>query len=418
MNLLIRSAQIKSPSSSFHNLTKDIRIENGVIQEIEDNISFEGEVITSEGLKVSPGWFDLRAHYCDPGDEHREDLASGTRVAAAGGFTDVALLPNTNPVISGKNNLSYYQKWNRSSAVQLHPMAALTLNCEGKELTEMIDLNATGAVAFTDGIKPIWHTDVMLKGLQYVQKFNGLLINRPEDQWLTAFGHMNEGKTSTLLGLSGMPKLAETIMIERDLKLLEYTGGRLHFALVSTHESIELIKAAKKKGLNVTCDVGINYLKFTEEAVGDYDSCLKVNPPYRTEEDRMALMNAVKDGTINAIVSDHLPFDEERKKLEFDLAAFGTSNQQAFYAVLIDVFGNEADDLLPLFTSAPRELLGLSSPQIAIGEEACLTLFNDQSWNFDASSNQSKSVASPYFGQTMKGKVMGVLNNGQLLMND
>lgn len=281
----------------------------------------------------------------------------------------------------------------------------------------MIDLNASGAVAFTDGVKPIWHTDVMLKGLQYVQKFNGLLINRAEDQWLTAFGHMNEGKTSTLLGLSGMPKLAETIMIERDLKLLEYTGGRLHFTLVSTQEGIELIKSAQQKGLNVTCDVGVNYLKYNEEAIGDYDSRLKVNPPYRTEQDRLALINAVKDGTVSAIVSDHMPFDEERKKLEFDLAAFGTPNQQTFYAVLIDVFGDQVNELLPLFTSSPRKLLGLSPAQIAVGEEACLTLFSDESWTFDAASNRSKSVASPLFGKTLSGRVLGVVNNGQFVMN-
>lgn len=417
MNLLVRSAQIIDTTSPFHNLSKDILIKNGRIEAIEDEIIFDGEVFEAEGLKVSIGWFDLRAHYCDPGDEQREDLVSGTRVAAAGGFTDVALIPNTNPVITGKNNLSYYQKWNRNAVVQLHPMAALTMNCEGKELTEMLDLHNAGAAAFTDGIQPIWHTATMLKGLQYVQKFNGLLINRPEDQLLTSFGQMNEGKTSTLLGLSGMPQLAETIMIERDLKLLEYTGGRLHFALVSSQESVELIKAAQQRGMDVTCDVGINYLKFTEESVGDYDSHLKVNPPYRTEKDRLALIQAVKDGTISAIVSDHLPFDEERKKLEFDLAAFGTPNQQTFYAVLNDVFGEDALELLPLFTTSPRKLLGLPSPQLAVGEEACITLFNDDTWVFDSKTNQSKSVASPLFGANMAGRVLGIVNQGQLLLN-
>jgi dihydroorotase len=417
MEFLIRSAQIIDKLSPFHQSQKDILISNGIIKQIDDNISFDGEVISAKGLKVSIGWIDMRAHYQDPGNEHKEDLDSGSAVAAAGGFTDVVLVPNTQPVTSSKNAISYFSKWNKTSSVQLHPMAAVTLDCQGKELTEMIDLFTAGAVCFGDGLKPIWHTDIMLKGLQYLQKFNGLLINKAEDQMLTAFGHMNEGHSSTLLGLKGMPVLAETVMIDRDLKLLEYAGGRLHFSLVSSREGIELIRAAKSRGLNVTCDVGVNYLQFTDQDLSDYDTNLKVNPPYRTENDRSALIKAVKDGTVDCIVSDHIPHDEESKKLEFDLADFGSSNQQPFFSVLSEVFGNRTEDYIELFTTKPRELLNMQVPKIEEGQNACLTLFTDDAWTLDSQTNKSKSVASPFYGKQLKGKVLGIVNNGQLILN-
>lgn len=417
MEFLIRSAQIIDKHSPFHQSTKDILVSNGVIKKIEDEIDFEGQIISADNLKVSTGWLDMRAHYQDPGNEHKEDLESGTATAAAGGFTDVVLLPNTQPVTGSKNAISYYLKWNKTSAVQLHPLAAVTLSCEGKELTEMIDLHTAGAVGFGDGIRTIWHTDIMLKALQYLQKFNGVLINKPEDEMLTAFGHMNEGKASTLMGLKGMPTLAESIMIERDLKLLEYAGGRLHFSMISCKESIELIREAKSKGLNVTCDIGVNYLKYIDEDLSDYDTNLKVNPPYRTETDRLALIEAVKDGIIDCIVSDHIPQDEESKKLEFDLADFGSSNQQCFYSVLFEIFGEQATDYIDLFTSSPRALLNIQQPLIKEGEEACLTLFSSDNWLYNVQTNRSKSVASPLFGKERKGKVVGIINRGELILN-
>jgi len=417
MEFLIRSAQIIDKHSPFHQSQKDILVSNGIIKKIDNHIDFDGQVVQADDLKVSVGWLDMRAHYQDPGHEHKEDLESGCAVAAAGGFTDVVLLPNTQPVTSSKNAISYYLKWNKGSAVQLHPMAAVSIGCEGKELTEMIDLHTAGAVAFGDGLRPIWHTDIMLKGLQYLQKFDGLLMNKPEDEMLTAFGHMNEGKASTLMGLKGMPILSESIMIERDLKLLQYAGGKLHFTMISSKESVELIREAKARGLKVTCDTGINYLKFTDEDLSDYDTHLKVNPPYRTESDRQALIDAVKDGTIDCLVSDHIPQDEESKKLEFDLADFGSSNQQTVYSVLFEIFGDKATDYLELITSNPRKLLNLGSPSIQEGQTACLTLFNSGSWILNASTNKSKSVASPLFGKSLKGKIIGIVNQGQLILN-
>ncbi len=419
MEFLIRAAEILHPDSPLHKSTKDILISNGKIKQIRDHIDFDGQVISADGLMLSIGWFDMRAHYNDPGFEHKEDIDSGTRTALSGGFTDVALLPNTNPIVSTKNGVSYYQKHSKLSPVNLHPIAAVTIDCQGKELTEMIDLHHAGAVAFSDGLKTIWHTDILLKALQYLQKFDGLLINRPEDQHLTAFGHMNEGQVSTVLGLKGMPALSESLMIQRDLKLLEYAGGKIHFSLVSTKESVELIRSAKANGLRVTCDVGVNYLKFTDQDLEDYDTNLKVNPPYRLEEDRQALIQAVLDGTIDTVVSDHNPHDEEGKKLEFDLADFGSANQQSFFSIVSGALEDKLDEVISRFTTKPREILGIEAPKLEEGAEACLTLFSHkQRWTFNSQTNNSKSVASPVFDKTLEGEVIGTVNKGELHLNN
>ncbi|OEJ99447.1 dihydroorotase [Roseivirga misakiensis] len=419
MEFLIRAAEILQPNTPLHKVKKDILISNGKIAKIEDQIDFDGQIVSAEYLKVSAGWMDMRAHYNDPGIEHKEDLISGTQTALSGGFTDVVLLPNTDPIVSTKNGISYYQRFNESAQVTLHPLAALTIDCEGKEITEMIDLHTAGAVAFSDGLNPVWHTDILLKGLQYLQKFDGLLINKPEDKLLTSFGHMNEGEVSTMLGLKGMPVLSETVMIQRDLSLLAYAGGKIHFSLISSAESVELIREAKAQGLRVTCDVGVNYLKYTDADLSDYDTNLKVNPPYRTETDRLTLIAAVKDGTIDVVVSDHTPHDEECKKLEFDLADFGSTNQQTFYSVMLEVFGDDLDALIDRFSTMPREILGLENSQIAVGNDACLTLFNPSTqWTFDAKTNNSKSVASPLFNSELNGSVVGVVNKGSLFLNE
>ena len=418
MEFLIRAALIIDSQSPYHLSQKDILIRDGVIEKIDDQLSYDGKVVESGELRVSPGWFDMRSNFNDPGFEHKEDLSTGANAAAAGGFTDVLLVPNTNPVIATKNAISYYLKWNRDSAVQLHPSAAVSTACEGKELTEMIDLHHAGAVAFSDGINPIWHTDILLKSLQYLQKFNGLLINRPEDRMLTTFGVMNEGLESTKLGMKGMPALSEEIMIERDLQLLAYTGGKIHFSLLSGKGAVDLVRKAKQRGLKVTADVGIHHLLFDESHLSDFDTHFKVNPPFRTKEDKEALIDAIKDGTIDAIVSDHQPQDIENKKLEFDLAAFGITGLETFYGVLLSVFGDQADDYLPFITSKPREILGIPTPIIREGEKACLTFYSPEpSWTYDEHSKKSKSEASPFYQKEIKGKVIGVYNNGQLVLN-
>jgi dihydroorotase len=302
--------------------------------------------------------------------------------------------------------------------VKLHPIAAVSINCEGKELTEMIDLHTAGAVAFTDGTNPIWHTNILLKSLLYVQKFDGLIINRPEDQMLTAFGNMNEGVVSTSLGMKGMPYIAEEVMIKRDLQLLEYAGGKIHFSLISSSGSVALIKEAKKKGLKVTADVGIHYLLFDESYLTSFDTNYKVNPPFRMEKDKKALIKAVKDGVIDAVVSDHQPHDEECKKLEFDLADFGITGLQTYYSQLLKVFGEETDAIIEKTQLKAKSILGFNQPTIEEGTEACLTLFSpDIDWVFSAAANKSKSENSPLYGKELKGGVVGIFNDNKLVLN-
>lgn len=415
MNLLIKSAEILDAHSPHHKEKLDIHIVDGVIRQIgKDLVDDASEVISGNGLKVSTGWVDMRAHFNDPGAEHKEDLDSGAEAAMAAGFTKILLMPNVNPVVDQKGGVQYISRNSKSKTIDLLPCAAVTLGAEGKDLTEMIDLQKAGAVAFSDGIETIWHTDIMLKALQYVQKFNGTLINRAEDKMLTAFAHMNEGAISTVMGLKGMPVLSETIMIERDLKLLEYAGGKLHISMVSAKESVDLIAKAKASGLQVTCDVGVNYLLYTEDDVEGYDTNLKVNPPYRTKADQQALIKGLTDGVIDAVVSDHQPHDEESKKLEFDLAEFGTNNLQGFWPILNSVFGTELDQIIPAITSNPRQIVGLEHLKIEVGAKAELTIFDGETkWTLDASTNRSKSCYSPLWNQELTGKVWAIVNQQQ-----
>jgi dihydroorotase len=275
MKILIQAPEILDPNSDFHQKEKNVLIHNGRISAIGDKNYSADRIIKAEGMKLSIGWFDLGTFIGDPGLEFKEDLESGARTAAAGGFTEIAMLPNTVPCVQTKNEISYIMRGNGNRLVRIHPMASVTQQNKGEELTEMIDLHAAGAVAFTDGLKPIWHTDIFLKSLQYIQKFNGVLIDHPEDYWLNLFGQMHEGVNSTRLGLKGMPRIAEEIVVGKNLELLQYAGGRLHFSRISTSKSLELIKAAKKK-FQVTCDVTVFQALLDDSMLTDFDTNFKV----------------------------------------------------------------------------------------------------------------------------------------------
>lgn len=419
MKILIRSAQILSTHSPFHKKTKNILIQNGRIEEIGDKNYAADKVIEAEGMILSPGWFDLGASVGDPGHEQREDLASLAKAAASGGFTEVAVLPNTAPTIQSKNEVSYVTGNNDNRLVQIHPLAAVTKNCKGEELTEMIDLHEAGAIAFTDGLKPIWHTDIFLKSLQYLQKFDGLLIDHPEDTWLNLFGQMHEGPNSTMLGLKGMPRIAEEVAVSRNLKLLEYAGGKLHFSRLSTAKAIDLVRTAKKKGLNVSCDVASYQALLTDDVLADFDTNYKVNPPLREKSDQDTLIKGLKDGTIDVLVSNHTPLDDESKFLEFDLADFGMINLQTFASQIASLSSLvDMDVLIEKVTEAPRKLLNLDAVSIDIGEKANLTLFDPAcEWTFSQEENVSKSKNSPWIGKTLIGKTVAVFNNSKQMLN-
>lgn len=419
MNFILKSVTVQDSDSEFNGKRVDILVENGVISQIAMSIETEVKKINFPDSSVSPGWFDMSVHFNDPGLEYKEGIENGQELLINGGFTGAGILPNTHPVIQRKTDISYIQSKSRGHLTDLFPYGAVTVDCEGEELTEMIDMQHAGAIAFTDGLNSINNADILLKTLLYLQRFDGVLIQRPEDSRLNMFGSMHEGRVSTMLGLKGMPSIAESLTIQRDLRILEYTGGRLHLSAMSTADSVQLIKEAKDKGLNVTCDVALHQLLLNDEAVAGYDTNMKVNPPLRNESDRQALINGVRDGVIDVITSHHLPQDEENKKMEFDLADYGMIGIQTFYP-LIKRLTSEIpfNKLLSCFTSNPRKILGIDSFSISIGNRANLTLFNDQiEWEYNLNSNLSKSVNSPFLGQLMKGKVIGLVNGGNSVFN-
>lgn len=416
MSTLIKSARIIDQRSKHHLQKKNILISDlGVIDKIGNENYKADKVVESDDLHVSIGWFDMRANFADPGLEHKEDLTTGRKVAATGGFTEVVLLPNTQPVIQSKNDVSYIMSGNKLNLVQLHAIGAVTKDCKGEDLTEMLDMNNAGAVAFSDGDHPIWNTDILLKTLQYLQKFEGLLINKPEDKHLTIFGNMHEGPTSTMLGLKGMPDLSEELMVKRDLKLLDYAGGKIHFANISSREGVRAIRKAKAKDKKVTSDVAIANLLYHDEVLMGFDTNYKVNPPLREATDNKALIKGLKDGVINVIVSAHSPQDEESKKIEFDLAEFGMSTLQTFFPMLIEALGDEWIDHVDKFSIAPREILGMRVPELRTGVSANLTLFDPTiEWEYNQSTNHSRSKNSPLYNHKLKGKAISVINNGQV----
>lgn len=411
--VLLKSVTISDKSSSHHGKTVDVLINNGKIMQIGTLDDTQAKVIDGKGMILSQGWVDMRAWFADPGFEHKEDNESGRLAAASGGFTHVAILPNNQPVTQTKNDISYLKSGNATELTQLHPIAAVTLGNKGEELTEMIDLHTAGAVAFSDGLKPIWHSDILLKSLQYLQKFDGLLIDRPEDLNLNMFGVMNEGISSTSLGMKGMPNLAEDLITERNLSILSYAGGKLHLSCISSEQSLAMIKAAKKKGLSVTCDVASYQSQYDDSYLSDFDSAYKVNPPLRTANDNKAIVKALQDGTIDVIVSNHIPHDEESKKLEFDLADFGITGLQTFAHDLTILSAKvELDLLIEKVSINPRRLLKITENPIEEGQEADLTLFDpNHPWVLDASTNQSKSESTPYWKKELKGKAVAVFNN-------
>jgi dihydroorotase len=412
MKILIQSPQIIDAGSPFHGKEKNVLIQNGRIAEIGDKNYSADKIIKAESMKLSVGWFDLGTFVGDPGLEHKEDLESVSKTAAAGGFTEIAILPNTSPAVQSKNEISYLTRDNNTRLVQIHALASVTRNNKGEELTEMIDLHKASAIGFTDGLKSIWHTDIFLKSLQYLQKFNGVLIDHPEDNWLNLFGQMHEGLNSTMLGLKGMPRIAEEIVVNKNLELLGYAGGRLHFARISSGKSAELIKAAKKR-MQVSCDMAAYQTLFDDSFLSGFDTNYKVSPPLREKADNDALIKALKDGTIDVLCSGHMPHEEESKKLEFDHADFGMINLQTFASNLVSLSKwVNYDVLIEKVTSAPRRILSLEQPKIEVEAKANLTLFDPEaSWTLDDKTNFSKSKNSPWFGKSITGKVTAVFNN-------
>ncbi|MGV3505586.1 MAG: dihydroorotase [Adhaeribacter sp.] len=420
MRTLFQGIKVIDPSSPFHNQTLNLVVEQGKIAYVGPDSPSCEEVIDVPGLSLSAGWVDMRCWVGDPGLEHKEDLASAAAAAARGGFTRVLLMPDVEPVSQSRNAMVYLQQQSQELAVSFLPAGAISVDAQGQDLTEMIDLHQAGALAFTDGQTGIQKADLMIKALQYAQYFQGLIIQRAQDERLSQHGLMHEGLASTQMGLKGIPALAEEVMVARDLKLLEYAGGKLHLSLISTAGAVALIREAKARGLQVSCDIASYQVAFTDEEIPAFDSNYKVNPPFRSEADRQALIQGLQDGTIDALVSGHHPQDTECKNLEFDLADFGIINLETAYAVANSYLAAKlsVEQLVDKLALAPRRILGLIPPRIAEGEVAEFTLFQpEEEWVPQAGSRASKSANSPFYGKALKGKVFGIFHKNQLVRN-
>jgi dihydroorotase len=412
MKYLLRNIRIVE-GLEYPEYRADLAVENNVITAVGTGIAApEGAVIhDASDWCVSPGWLDVGVHTGDPGFEHREDLYSCTRAAQAGGFTAIACFPNTHPAVHSKSEVLYIKNKTAQAPVRFYPIGAISQGCEGRDLAELYDMHAAGAVAFCDGAKAVQDAGLMLRALEYVRAFNGLVMSVPHHKTIAAGGQMHEGLISTQLGLKGLAPLAETLMVQRDLSLLEYAQSRLHLHLLSAAQSVALVRAAKKAGLPVTASVAIANLCFTDEKLSDFESNWKIQPPLRTEADRLALLEGVQDGTIDFICTNHTPWDEEAKNLEFPYAEFGMIGLETAFSL----YSTYLADVLPLplfiekIAVAPRLVLGIPQPRIAAGAPAEITIFApEEVQTFEAKNIKSKSHNSPLIGAVLKGKVVVV----------
>jgi dihydroorotase len=421
MKVLIKQATIVCPQSPFNGTVKDLLIDNGIIQTIADAIEdTESQLIAQPGLHVSIGWMDVFSHFCDPGYEYRETLETGAAAAAAGGFTDVMALPNTNPAVHNKSQVEYIVHKSKALPVNIHPIGAVTKNTDGNELAEMYDMRQAGALAFGDGINSIQNSGLMIKALQYVKTFDGTIIQVPDDKSIAPNGLMNEGIVSTQLGLPGKPAMAEELVVARDIKLARYTDSRLHFTGVSTAKSLEYIKRAKDGGIKVSCSVTPYHLFFSDDDLRTYDTNLKVNPPLRDPQNKTALLKALLDGTIDCIASHHIPQNYDNKVCEFEYAKNGMVGLETVFGAVWSMVNAKwtIDTLIEKLTISSRAIFGLAIPEIQEGAAACLTLFNPYTeYIFDEAMLASKSKNSAFVGKQLKGKVTGIINKHQLVLN-
>jgi len=413
MKILIRQVCICDPKSPHHGKVKDILIENGLIREVGDRIPEQADhLISRPGLHVSPGWVDVFSHFADPGFEYKEDLETGAAAAAAGGYTDVMVLPDTKPVVDTKSQVEYIRKKSASLPVNIWPIGAITKNQEGRELAEMYDMHNSGALAFGDGLKPIQSAGILLKALQYVRAFEGVIIQVPDDNTIGSSGLINEGIVSTRLGLPGKPMMAEELIVARDINLARYAESRIHFTGVTSPKSLEYIRRAKDEGLGVTCSVTPYHLLLTDEDLVAYDTNLKVFPPLRTRDTVRELRMELLNGTIDCIATHHLPHEYDSKVLEFEHAQNGMVGLETSYSILKTAMPELSEErLISLLSLTPRKIFGLPLPVVDAGQACCLSLFDPaMAWTLDENDLHSKSRNTPFIGKKFTGKPIGMIN--------
>ncbi|MDG1031590.1 MAG: dihydroorotase [Flavobacteriaceae bacterium] len=416
MNIILKSAKVINVESKHNGSKQDILISEGKIKKIGSSISVKNaKTISVKNLHVSTGWFDSSVSFGEPGYEERETLLNGANVASKSGFTDLLLNPSTKPVLDNQTDISFIKSKSLNSSCNIHPIGALTLSSESKDLAELYDMKNSGAVGFYDFKKPILNSNLLKTALLYSQSFNSVIMSYPQDNSVAKGGLINEGTISVNYGIKGIPNFAEEIQIARDLHVLEYTGGKLHIPTISTKKSLELIKKAKSKGLNVTCSVAVHNLIFNDKKLKDFDTRFKVLPPLREENDRIALVNGVKTGLIDMVTSDHIPIDLENKKTDIENAKYGTIGLESIFGSLLSLFDlNQTIEIL----SRGREIFNIKKPEFEVGSKASLALFTINDYEFSKADILSKSTNSAFLGMKMKGKPIGVINGNKITINE
>lgn len=409
MSILFQGLKLITPSGVQE--AQDFIFHEGELLPASDHTNIQAtEVIDASSLMLSQGWVDLRCMVGDPGFEYKETVESLCETLMSSGFSTAVVLPNTDPVIQSKNEVDFVLNKAKKYPLNILIQGAVTKNNEGEDLTEILDMyHQSGVTIFGEGTKTLANGDRYMKILQYLQKFNGVLFDHAYDPLLAIFGQMHEGENSTMLGMKGIPSLAEDVAIQRNLEILNYTGGKVHFQTVSTAKGVDLIRKGKAQGLNISCDVSIYQLLFTDKDLMSFDANFKVRPPFRGESDRQALIEGLKDGTIDALVSNHRPQDFDSKFMEFDLASFGMVGLQTFLPALVQLQKELSWPLLiEKLTTGPLSIIGQ--------ENIAWTIFDpSEKWLFDRKSNKSNSFNSPWFGKELTGKVKYVIQKGSLI---
>ncbi len=425
MKILIKNGRVIDPSSGIDE-TLDILIEKGKIVDVKAKIEDkQAKVIDATRLIVAPGFIDMHVHLREPGREDKETIETGSKAAARGGFTTICCMPNTNPVNDNRGVTEYIiSEAKRKAVVNVYPIAAVSIGSRGKELTDMVDLKDAGAIAFSDDGQPVSDSNLMRRALEYSKLMDTPIIDHCEDKSLSQKGVMNEGYYSYLFGLAGIPSASEEVMVARDLILAEKTNAKLHIAHISTKGSIEFLRIAKEKGVRVSAEVTPHHLILTDSCLATYDTNLKVNPPLRSENDVEALRDALRDGLIDAIATDHAPHTEDEKNVEFDYAPFGINGLETAVSLILHHFVNKGiisiQKCVELFSTNPASILGLKNKgKIQIGGDADITILNlHKEIIVDKNKFQSKSRNTPFHGWKLRGTPVMTIVNGKIVWDE
>jgi len=415
MSILIKSAKIIDADNSLDGKVFDIYIDKGIISNINKNIDKPAKTIISrENLHVSIGWLDSSVCFGEPGLEEREDLENGIKSAGLSGFTDIVLNSETLPILDSKADISYIKSKTQNSVVSVHPLGALSKKSDSEELADLKEMYDSGCIGFNDFKKAIKNPNLLKTALQYVQHFDGLILSFPIEDSISKNAQVHEGEVSTKYGIKGFPPISEEIAVYRDLKILEYTDGKLLIPTISTTGSVKLIKEAKSKGLKVWCSVSINNLFFNDDKLKDFDTRFKVMPPIRDEKTRKELIKYVNDGSIDLVTCDHCPIDIDNKKTDFENSFFGSTGLESSFGALNSLF--DLNKTIKILTSG-YDTFSINKPSLSVGSKAKLTLFNpDIKYTFSKSNILSKSKNSSFIDSKLKGKAYGIVSNSKILI--